>query len=135
MPQREILWNVPTGVLTGLYILSALSFLWIGIWFWRRARLYQQGAANGQHVQWGAALGRLAGYLLRHKTIRSDPYAGWMHLLIFWGFVALLIATTLVGIQHHAGVEFLTGITYLVVSLGADLGGLAFVVGIAMALW
>src|SRR5207302_9816428 len=61
--------------------------------------------------------------------------AGWMHLLIFWGFAALLVATTLVAVQHHGRVVFLTGTTYLLFSLGADLGGLAFSIGIGMALW
>jgi Fe-S oxidoreductase len=58
-----------------------------------------------------------------------------MHLLLFWGFVALLIATTLVAVQHHSGVVFLTGTTYLAFSLFADLGGLAFCAGVGMALW
>ncbi len=134
MPQREILWNVPASVVTGLYVLAALSFLWIGWWFWRRSRLWACGVPDGQRMRWTTALARLARYLLTHNHIRRDPYAGWMHLLIFWGFAALLIATTLVGIQHHTGVEFLTGTTYLLFSLGADLGGLALIIGVVMAL-
>ncbi|HEY7426352.1 MAG TPA: heterodisulfide reductase-related iron-sulfur binding cluster [Gemmataceae bacterium] len=101
----------------------------------RRSRLWAHGGPAADQLGWRAGLARLAGYLLTHRKIRNDPYAGWMHLLIFWGFLALLLATTLVGIQHHLGVEFLTGNTYLVFSLGADLGGLAFCIGIGMALW
>src|SRR5262245_56313543 len=112
MPQREILWNVPPSAVVALYILSALSFAWIGWWFWQRSRRWKLGTREDNRVAWSLALQRVAGYLLTHERIRTDAYAGWMHLLLFWGFIILLIATTLVGIQHHSGIEFLTGTTY-----------------------
>lgn len=133
VPQREILWNVAPFVMTAVYVLSGLAVGWNVWWFWQRSRLWRMGRNDTPRLRpdWP----RLAGYLFTHRTIRRDSYAGAMHALIFWGFIALLIATTLVGIQHHAGFEFLTGVTYLVFSLGADLGGVAFCVGIGMALW
>lgn len=135
MPHREILWNVPPLVMQVVYLLSAASALWIGFWFWRRSRLWQRGWPATDQLDWRPGLARLADYLLTHRTLRLDSYAGWMHVLLFWGFVALLIATTLVAIQHHFQVEFLTGATYLLFSLFADLGGLAFCIGLVMALW
>jgi Fe-S oxidoreductase len=135
MPQREILWNVPPVVLYLVYLLSALSVAWIVWWFVRRARLWRLGGPAPDQVSWRAGLARLAVYLAMHRTIRRDRYAGWMHLFLFWGFVTLLIATTLVGIQHDFHLNFLTGTTYLVFSLGADLGGVALGTGLGMALW
>ena len=134
IPQREILWNIPPGVMMAVYGLSALGAAWIALWFLRRARLWRRGVVVDL-PGWGSGLARLAGYLATHRTIRRDPYAGWMHALTFYGFAILLVATTLVGIQHHGGVTFLTGRVYLVFSLGADLGGAAFCAGIGMALW
>jgi len=135
IPQREILWNVPAWAFDVLYLLSALSFAWIVFWFVRRSRLWARGGPAHDQLGWCAGLKQLAAYLLTHRTIDRDRYAGWMHRLIFWGFVVLLIATALVAIQHHGHVTFLTGTTYLVFSFAADLGGLAFSVGIGMALW
>jgi Fe-S oxidoreductase len=134
-PQREILWNVPPVVLDLLYLFSALSAVWIIFWFVRRSRLWACGTPAPDQLDWRAGLRRLASYLLTQRKIRHDRYAGWMHLLIFWGFMTLLAATTLVAIQHHGHMVFLTGNTYLVFSLAADLGGLAFSIGIGMALW
>lgn len=134
-PQREILWNVPPLALELLYALTALSAAWVAFWFVRRSRLWARGSPAADQLGWRAGLSRLAGYLLSHRKFQSDRYARWMHLLIFWGFVALLLATALVAIQHYANVLFLTGMTYLWFSLGADLGGLAFSIGIGMALW
>lgn len=135
MPHRQILWNVPPYAVDLLYLFSALSLGWILFWFLRRSRFWRRGSPAPDQLGWREGLVRLTGYLLTHRKIRDDRYAGWMHLLIFWGFLALLLATTLVGIQHHFHVEFLTGNTYLVFSLGSDLGGLAFCIGIGMALW
>ena len=67
--------------------------------------------------------------------ILSGICAAWMHGLIFWGFVILFIATTLVGIQHQFHLIFLTGKTYLVFSFVSDMGGVAFCAGLGMALW
>src|SRR5262245_12960659 len=118
-----------------VYLLSAAAGAWILLWFAWRGRRWARGGPAPDQLGWRAGLARLAGYLLTHRKIRADRYAGWMHLLIFWGFVTLLAATTLVGIQHHLGWKFLTGTTYLVFSLGADLGGVALAAGLGMALW
>src|ERR1041384_1106637 len=134
-PHREILWNVPPAVMGTVYTLSALCIAWIVFWFARRSRLWARGAAVASQLNWRDGAKRLADYLATHRTVRRDPYAGWMHALMFWGFVILLIATTLVGIQHHGHLVFLTGPTYLVFKFIANLGGVAFCVGIIMALW
>ncbi len=135
IPQRAILWNVPPAVVDGLYVLSALSVGWVLFWFGRRYRLWSRGGPALDQLGWRSGLVRLGVYLLRQRKIAEDRYAGWMHRLVFWGFVALFVATTLVAVQHHFHLVFLTGTTYLLFSLGADLGGLAFCIGIGMALW
>jgi Fe-S oxidoreductase len=105
------------------------------LWFVRRARLWDRGADNAAVRSWREGVARLAEYLATHRTVRRDRYAGWMHRLLFWGFVSLLLATTLVGIQDHSGIIFLQGITYVIFKFLANLGGLAFLAGLAMALW
>ncbi|MSU69342.1 MAG: 4Fe-4S dicluster domain-containing protein [Opitutaceae bacterium] len=135
IPYREILWNIPSAMMAGVYVFSGLCAAWIIFWFVRRARLWNRGAAAVNRGSWRDGLARLAEYLATHRTIRRDSYAGWMHALIFWGFIILLVATTLVGIQHHSGVIFLKGAVYVIFKFTANLGGLGFSVGLAMALW
>ncbi len=118
-----------------VYVLSALCAAWIVFWFARRSQLWKRGAVVASQLSWRDGLKRLAEYLATHRKVRRDPYAGLMHALIFWGFVILLIATTLVGIQHHGHMVFLTGTTYLVFKFISNLGGVAFCVGLGMALW
>src|ERR1043166_7081501 len=134
-PQREILWNIPPAVMGVVYALSALCAAWVVFWFVRRSRLWKLGAEVASRLSWQDGLKRLSDYLATHRTVRRDAYAGWMHALIFWGFIILLIATTLVGIQDHGGIVFLIGTTYLVFKFISNLGGVAFCVGLGMALW
>ena len=96
VPHREILWNVPPAVMTAVYVLSALALAWIAAWLLRRSLRWRQGAAAAA-LPWRSGLARLAGYLLTHRTIARDRYAGLMHALIFWGFLILLLATALVA--------------------------------------
>lgn len=129
---REILWNIPAWLMDSVYALAAFCGMWIGFWLLRRNRRWSRGEPSSRQP---GGVTRLIKYLSSHRSIRRDRYAGVMHQLMFWGFVILLIATTLVGIQRHGHVVFLTGTTYLIFKLVSNLGGLAFCVGVGMALW
>ncbi len=117
-----------------VYVATALCVGWYFVWLVWRARRWQRGSGTAG-LSWREGLTRLATYLGTHRTVRRDRYAGWMHALIFWGTVILLVATTLVGIQDHTGWIFLNGNRYLVFKLVSNLGGVSFVTGLGMALW
>jgi Fe-S oxidoreductase/nitrate reductase gamma subunit len=55
-----------------------------------------------------------------------------MHLLIFWGFVILLLAAAIDALTHFTN-RHIIGTPYLWFSLIADIGGLLVLVGIIMA--
>lgn len=131
---REILWNIPENFVIILYILSALTMFYMFYQFMSRAKIYNT-AHKPRSKNRKKSISDFLEYIFFHKTIRRDPYAGFMHLFLFWGFVILLIATSIVAIQHHLGIEILKGTRFLIFSTGADLGGLAFCTGIVMALW
>ncbi|MEE9275974.1 MAG: (Fe-S)-binding protein, partial [bacterium] len=60
---------------------------------------------------------------------------GLMHMFIFYGFFAELVATTLIAVQEWSGIHFLRGAFYLWFSLLSDSFGILAVVGIGMAVW
>jgi len=69
-----------------------------------------------------------------------DVYAGVMHTLIVWGFLTLLIGTTILMVdmdfyQRVVGASFFRGDFYLAYSLVMDAMGLLFVVGVGMAMY
>ncbi len=68
-----------------------------------------------------------------------DAYAGVMHAFIVWGFLTLLIGTTILGIDIDVwrpltGESFFVGEFYLSYSFVMDAMGLLFVTGVGMAI-
>jgi Fe-S oxidoreductase/nitrate reductase gamma subunit len=74
------------------------------------------------------------------KQFDRDLYGGLMHAFIMWGFLTLLIGTTILAIDMDfyrklTGESFFVGDFYLSYSLIMDALGLLFVVGVGMALY
>jgi len=78
------------------------------------------------------------------KQFNRDLVGGLMHAFILWGFLALLIATTILFIDEWYRVltialgdrqSFWTGEFYLSYQLVTDALGLLFVAGLAIAIW
>jgi Fe-S oxidoreductase len=78
--------------------------------------------------------------LSNRKQFDRDPVAGLWHALVVWGFLTLLVATIILGIDMDiyrplTGESFWVGEFYLSYSFVADVMGVAFVLGLAIALW
>ena len=74
------------------------------------------------------------------KQFDRDRYAGVMHSFIIWGFLSLLIATTILAVDLYffkkaLGTSFWTGDFYVSYQFAVDALGLLFVVGIGMAMY
>ena len=75
------------------------------------------------------------------KQFDRDLYAGVMHAFILWGFLTLLIGTTILAIDMDIWTKalgresFFVGDFYLSYSLVMDAMGLLFVVGVGMAIY
>jgi Fe-S oxidoreductase/nitrate reductase gamma subunit len=70
---------------------------------------------------------------LQRRILKGELAAGSMHLLIFWGFLLLLIGTTVLAIHHYL-FAFLTGTPYLIFSIAMEVAGIILVAGIIWAL-
>jgi ferredoxin/nitrate reductase gamma subunit len=133
LPTREIYWNISGGALIYLFALVALGFLATGVY--RRVRLWRLGSSERRLDR---PLQRLGGVLLEvfgHRRALRDPFPGIAHLLIFYGFLAQFIATSLISLQEWTGIHFLQGSFYLWYSLLSDGFGILGLVGLCMALW
>jgi len=133
-PTREIYWNITGGELIYVFFGVALIVLAWGIW--RRARLWRLGRSAPARLD--RLPERLAGALAEifaHRRLRRRTFAGRMHGLIFWGFLALVVATSLISLQEWSGLHFLRGDFYLGYSLLSDGLALLGIVGLGMALW
>jgi Fe-S oxidoreductase/nitrate reductase gamma subunit len=70
------------------------------------------------------------------QTLLRDPAAGVMHSFLYFGFLALFMATVISELDHQLpeSLKFLHGRTYQAYAAGADAAGVLFLVGIGWAI-
>lgn len=132
-PTREEFLFLPGWQVALFYILISLS---VGVLFyqiWQRARLWRQG----KPIEWKPDyIGGITKYVLGQKKVKtSRPKSGApMHLMIFYGFLGLFIATTLLAINTYSPWKFHRGTYYLIYEFTFDWLGLFLVAGLVWAL-
>ena len=132
-PFRQDLWNLPEWMYPIHWALIILCGFLVVYGLWRRVRLWRMGQAASRTDQVGKRIGSLLFYALGQRRILSQAYPGLMHGLIFYGFVAFFIATSLVGIQLDTGLQILQGDFYLGFELVVNAFALLFLVGLGLA--
>lgn len=129
------------------YVLIFLSIGVAAVQILQRARVWQKGKPVGEvragllyYVPTPDALRRWLGnvwqYIILQRKVKSSRKTSGapMHLMIFYGFLALTIATTLLAINTYSPWKFHQGTYYLVYEFTFDVLGLLFVVGVSWAL-
>ncbi len=134
MASREVFWNIPHSYV--VYILAAIA---VAIWvysIYRRYKLWHLGKPDDRSRNIGKRIGVFIRTTvvdaLAHRRFLREPYPGIMHLVIFWGFIVLLLASAIDAVTHYTN-RHITGSPYLWFSLFVDIGGLLILVGIIMA--
>ena len=138
MPARETFGLVPPGSEIGLYLLFAPFALAFAFALRRRLRDSELVAAiTASPGGVAGACGRLLRYALLQRRV-VQRRRGWPHAAIFYGFLVLLAATTIVAIDWDIarpfGLRILTGTRYLVFEAFADAFGAIFIAGLIAAL-
>ncbi|HUZ00309.1 MAG TPA: heterodisulfide reductase-related iron-sulfur binding cluster, partial [Thermomicrobiaceae bacterium] len=142
MPTRQILWNITAVGPILLYSLMVVPFIFIAFGLARRARMWRVGRPEDRFDHMPARLWNAFVMSVLHGRIerRRNRFGGTMHLLIFWGFIALFVGTTIVMIQADVvtpffHLNFYQGDFYLGFKAAMNLAGLALIVGVLLALY
>ncbi|EMA34183.1 (Fe-S)-binding protein [Haloarcula japonica] len=140
---RPTFWRIGDVGKVLFYYLAALAVIVFLYGVYNRVNRYAQGNEDAFErlddlPQRTVAAARLA--LSNRKQLDRDTVAGVMHAFVVWGFLTLLIGTTILGIDIDlyrplTGESFFVGQFYLSYSLVMDAMGLLFVVGVGVALW
>ncbi|MBL8047317.1 MAG: (Fe-S)-binding protein [Chthonomonas sp.] len=115
------------------YALMLGSMAYAASVFWRRKALWSKGKPITWRTNW---IKNVLTYILAQKKVRSSrPRSGApMHLFIFFGFMALLLATTLLGINTYSPFKFHQGQYYLLYEATFDTLGLLLLAGLLWAI-
>ena len=140
MKTRDVFWDFEPALEVLWYVLAGISVLVFAYGVARPLAKYRVG--RGGFVPPRSELpGRIREalrILFSHVSIkRRDPYVGWAHLGIFYGFLVLFIGTVILGINTDIteplfGWRFFKGDFYLAYSIILDVLGLALIAGLAL---
>ena len=134
---REILWNVESStqslVMYGSMIVALLiaaAGTWSRIELWRSGKQDLSVSPTLSNIiqdltTWGA---------LQRGVVKKRA-AGAMHTLIYFGFLILLLTTTVVAIHHDLGIRIYQGEFYLLLTVLSDVFGVGLILGCGMAFY
>ncbi len=131
---REVFWNISYS-----FVMYLLAIIAVGYWaytLYRRYQLWHIGKPEDRTKDIGRRIGAFIQTLftevLTHRKFLRDPYSGIMHLLIFWGWMILLLASAVDAMSYYTN-QHIVGKPYLWFSLIVDIGGLLVLFGMLMA--
>ncbi len=140
---RETYWGISSTGYALFYLLTAMTIAIFAYGIYYRFSRYAEGSEDpfarlNDLPDRITSAARIA--LSNEKNFDRDLYGGLMHAFILWGFLTLLIATTILAVDDYAstfllGESFWVGDFYLAYQFIVDALGLLFVVGIGMAIY
>ncbi len=134
---------IPESELIADYVLSFAVLFFVLLEFYRRYR--KAGMEFVPAVKYilknfRRFVAQILNYGALHRKNIKNRYAGFMHLMIFYGTLILFICTSLIFLSHDilkntVGYGILVGDFYLNFEVWANIGGLMLVIGLVMAMW
>jgi Fe-S oxidoreductase/nitrate reductase gamma subunit len=135
---REVFHNQPPAAKAIFYILSMGSLLLFAWGVYRRMRLWRLGRPTQEKRSLRAVLASLLHNGLLQRRVLGRGRASLAHVLLFSGFMVLLLATTLLSIEHGLAVllgrpagepVFHKGVYFAIYELVSDAFGLVLLAG------
>ncbi|MDP3983754.1 MAG: heterodisulfide reductase-related iron-sulfur binding cluster [Acidimicrobiia bacterium] len=136
-PGRETFIDLGPGSKLAFYLLALFSVLVFLSGFGLRLRKYAQGRRRGG-LSW-RRIERAAVDLASQRTVgKRDPLVRLAHFFVFWGFLVLLAATTIIAVDEdiiglffgRPDLRFWRGTFYVGYSLVVDVFSLGFIAGL-----
>jgi Fe-S oxidoreductase/nitrate reductase gamma subunit len=129
---RQVYWNVSHTWVMYALLVPTVAVAVYGLY--RRIRQWRLGQPEARFDRPLERLARVVDLAILQRSIWRDPFAGVMHALMFWGFVTLLLATTVVMVHHDFHIPIMQGRFYLYFqSFFVDVLGTLAIVGVFLA--
>lgn len=115
-------------------VVVVAALIWAGFRFERLARPLLAAPAEARLGPFAPRAWGVVVNILGHARLLRKPYAGLLHMMMFFGFVFLITAVVQVfgeGISPLFALEAIGGTTWI--ALGQDIFGILLLVGVAMA--
>jgi len=129
---RQIYWNIAhVWVMYALF----LPTLVIGAYgVYRHVSRWRMGLPAACFDRPAQRIRRMLKHAVLQARTARDAYAGWFHRFIFFGFIVLTLATTVVALDADLGLHIMRGAFYLYFqSFTVDVFGALVLLGAVMA--
>lgn len=147
---RETFGNIPALSQWLFYLLAFLSVVVFALGLRKRLLLWRQGqpvdlrglisgSLQARWAQWKPGVRRVVVEGFGQQRIKGRGLPSWAHALLVAGFLMLFLGTTLLEVDHLAGMlsdrfHFHHGLYYVIYEFTLDLFGLLFLLGCALFL-
>jgi Fe-S oxidoreductase len=129
---REVLWNI--SHVWVMYAMFAVSLVVAGYGVYRRVALWRRGLPVSRFDRPAERLKMLVKHALEQRRTAREKYAAVFHTFIFYGFIILTVATTVVMLDSDFGLPIMRGQFYLYFqSFVVDIFGALVLVGVGIA--
>jgi Fe-S oxidoreductase/nitrate reductase gamma subunit len=136
---RQVFGNIPDAWVLVFYTVVPIVLIYGAYNFSLRVRNWERGAPDNRKTTGKNFNKRRDSFLkgVYMQTLLRDPAAGIMHSLLYFGFLVLLAVTAVLEVDHQLpdDLKFLHGDVYRGYALVGDLAGVAFTLGIVMAIY
>lgn len=131
-PTRQIYWNISHIWVMYVLLLPTVAIAVYGVY--RHLRSWRHGLPAARFDRPAARINLVLKHAVAQRRTARNLYAGIFHQSISYGFVVLIIATTVVALDADFGTAIMRGNFYLYFqSFTVDLFGALVLLGVAMA--
>jgi len=139
VPCRLNLAFLPSWTQLAIWAMTAVALAVLAYGLLSRWRMWKQGASGELDASFTHHLKMLILVGVFQRKVVRRRYSGLMHALMYTGFIALAIGTTLVflnvDILAYFDIDILREQPYLIFEFALDFMGLAFTIGLGMVFY
>ncbi len=129
---RQIYWNI--SYVWVMYVLLVPLLVLFGYGVYRRIRCWRLGLPVSRFDRPAERIQLVIRHAIAQSRTAREGYAGLFHRFIFYGFVILAVATTIVALDADFGASIMHGRLYLYFqSFIVDVFGALVLIGVLMA--
>lgn len=131
---RHAFGNIPDPAKIAFYLVSAVAMGIFAFGAYRQARLWLLGRRIMKKPDLKRIVSGFFWEVLGQRRVRGHGVASLGHILLFWGFIILLVGTLLLMAEHIAelispSLHFHYGIYYAVFEVATDTAGVVLPIG------
>ncbi len=138
---REFFFNIGgdhSFMRAGVFLIAFAAFIYFISSLVKRVRVWKMGMPEARNDYPEKRIAMVVKYVFMQRRILKNRFAGVMHLSVFAGFIILFLVTTLIFVQEDFTKllfrhTFINGNFYIIMSLAADMAGVAIILGLFMA--